>query len=222
MDQNSVSVNSVNQEKLVYKVLLNKSWNNDSPSISRPGVYRFSLPPIRDNTNSTHYNQCVIKLDKIVIGTLSAAGAPTLNPNPVWTGGAVADNLSAVMLNISIPSPQTISCATDGAAGQQNYTNKYRELIPCSFEYTGNFQGFQPEQGAANVTGSSYSIVHQSLNDGVMCANPFGTDLEVYFTLGYDTVNPLPIYRADAGTLGTDITDLFLQFTITMIPNRSQ
>ena len=192
MDQNSVSVNSVNQEKLVYKVLLNKSWNNDSPSISRPGVYRFSLPPIRDNTNSTHYNQCVIKLDKIVIGTLSAAGAPTLNPNPVWTGGAVADNLSAVMLNISIPSPQTISCATDGAAGQQNYTNKYRELIPCSFD------------------------------DGVMCANPFGGDVEVFFTLGYDTLNPIPIYRADAGTLGTDITDLFLQFTITMIPNRSQ
>ncbi len=66
---------------------------------------------------------------------------------------------------------------------------KYQELIPCFWEWRGNYQGIQTTNNGPPpvAVGNSYAIRHQPNSDnGVLCANPFGSRVNFSFILGAD------------------------------------
>tara|TARA_R100000773_G_scaffold22908_1_gene20219 strand:+ start:568 stop:1299 length:732 start_codon:yes stop_codon:yes gene_type:complete len=227
-------VHNIDEEKLKFKV--NVGVSNQA---GNHGDYSFDLPPITDLCNSNQYSQAIVKLDQIVISPISniAAGVAANNPNPVWstrfqTGvgpGATGSAVSNVLLTMSIPSRQSglTSNNNDNANiqfGQLYY--KFQELIPCFWEWRGNYQGIQTTNNNPPVAnGNSYAIRHKPNSDnGVLCANPFGSKVNFSFILGQDVgEDQLKLYLADANDAGVprnDITDISMQLTIILVPNK--
>ena len=142
-----VNVTSLDQEKKVFRVVISKG------SVPADyGTYRVNIPYPTDITNTNDYGQCVIHLDRIVIGCESNnAAAVTRAPNPVWTFfmNPGQNTLDAVVLNINLPSRQTTHSKTEILAGTETEINyKYQELIPLQAHFRGNYLGIEPGPGA--------------------------------------------------------------------------
>tara|TARA_R110002126_G_scaffold63474_1_gene162609 strand:+ start:125 stop:874 length:750 start_codon:yes stop_codon:yes gene_type:complete len=230
-------VHNIDEEKLVFKVVVGIAKNN-----SQHGAYKFNLPPITDLCNSNEYNQAIIKIDQIVIDPFSAliAGAAQNNDRPVWTdrlSGPTAaapfnntnTSISSVIMMMRLPSRQTGHAGTNmnsavNTRGVLYY--RFMELIPTFWEWRGNYQGIQlTNNGPPPVAnGNSYAIKHQPNNDGVLCANPFGSEIEFNFKNTADTEeNQLNLYLADHGDAALprdDITAITMQLSITLVPNK--
>ena len=99
-------------------------------------------------------------------------------------------------------------------------------MIPCFWEWRGNYQGIQTTNNNPPVAnGNSYAIRHKPNGDnGVLCANPFGSKVNFSFILGQDVgEDQLKLYLADANDAGVprnDITDISMQLTIILVPNK--
>tara|TARA_R110002124_G_scaffold130563_2_gene292485 strand:- start:992 stop:1750 length:759 start_codon:yes stop_codon:yes gene_type:complete len=235
-------VQNINEEKLKFKVIVGVQENP-----GQHGAYRFNLPPLTDLCNSNEYNQAVIKVDQVIIDPASEiiGGVAYNNARPLWTdrntgpgaGAAPFNNsesvVGGVMLTMRLPSRQTGSCATN-ISNDDRHSNLYyrfQELIPTFWTWRGNYQGVQTTNnnlggaGAVDADGNSYAITHKPNNDGVLCANPFGSEIEFNFKnpcdVDQDQVN---LYLADALDMTIpriDITRTMLQLSITLIPNRT-
>lgn len=233
-------VQNIQEEKLKFKVIV-----GIAPNSAQHGAYRFNLPPITDICNSNEYNQAIIKVDQVIIDPSSVlvAGVPQNNARPVWTDrntgsialpGASSLAIPAVMLTMRLPSRQTGSCATNlsNANRKSNLYYRFQELIPCFWTWRGNYQGIQTTNnnlggaGAVDADGNSYAITHKPNNDGVLCANPFGSEIEFNFKnpgdVDEDQVNLYLADALDAALPRNDITNTYLQLSITLIPNKTQ
>ncbi len=224
-------VDTIDEQVLVFKVIVAKK-----AKVEDFGNYDFDLPPLSDLTNSTGFNQAKIKLDQIVISPVSdiVAGVATNNSRPIWTDRLTlaafntGEAVATVILNLSLPSRQTTLSTNNpnNAVLSKNTTMyKYQELIPCFWEWRGNYQGIQTTNNGPPpvANGNSYAIRHQPNNNGVLCGNPFGSNIKFSFKEPYDALDAQPIYLADVANGANpreDITDICMQFTITMIPNK--
>mgnify|MGYP003116086268 CR=1 FL=1 len=227
-------VHNIDEEKLKFKV--NVGISNHSQN---HGDYSFDLPPLTDLCNSNEYSQAIIKLDQIVISPFSrsVAGVVSANPNPVWsdrfqTGvgpGATLVAISNVLLTMSIPSRQTGLTSNNNDNNNIQYGQlyyKYQELIPTFWEWRGNYEGIQTTNNNPPVAvGNSYAIKHKPNSDnGVMCANPFGSRVNFSFILGQDVgEDQNKIYLADVAdplVPRNDITDIAMQLSIILVPNK--
>lgn len=229
-------VHNIDEEKLVFRVIVSHAADPGTH-----GLYSFNLPPITDICNSNEYNQAVIKIDQVNISPTSyfVGLAIINNPNPVWTTATAGPGwppqteaaLSAVMLMLNLPSRQTGTTANnEGNANQQNHQIYYKhaELIPVEWKFRGNYSGIMPEQ-AAVPAGGSRAIYFSPNSDGVLCANPFGSEVRYNFKNPFDVGGDNEdLYLADAannpgaGVARDDITDISIQFTITLIPNKTR
>ena len=226
-------VHNIDEEKLKFKVNV-----GIAPSVENHGVYSFDLPPLTDLCNTNDYNQAIVRLDQIVISPFSrtAGGVPVNNPNPVWTDRftsaavAVETAVSNVLLTMSIPSRQSGLTSNNNDNGNTQYGQlyyKYQELVPCFWEWRGNYQGIQTTNNGPPpvANGNSYAIRHKPNSDnGVLCANPFGSRVNFSFILGADVEenqNKLYLTQINNGnTPRDDITEIALQLTIILVPNK--
>lgn len=226
-------VHNIDEEKLKFKVNV-----GIAPHPANHGEYSFDLPPLTDLCNTNDYNQAIVRLDQIVISPFSrtAGGVVTANPNPVWTNRftsaavAVESAVSNVLLTMSIPSRQSGLTSNNNENGNTQYGQlyyKYQELIPCFWEWRGNYQGIQTTNNGPPpvAVGNSYAIRHQPNSDnGVLCANPFGSRVNFSFILGADVEeNQLKLYLTQINNVNTprdDITEIALQLTIILVPNK--
>ena len=225
-------VHNIDEEKLKFKVNV-----GIAPHPENHGEYSFDLPPLTDLCNTNDYNQAIVRLDQIVISPFSrtAGGIVTPNPNPVWTNrftsaaAAVESAVSNVLLTMSIPSRQTGLTSNNNSNVNTQYGQlyyKYQELIPTFWEWRGNYQGVQPtNNNPPFVNGNSYAIRHKPNSDnGVLCANPFGSRVNFSFILGADVEeNQLKLYLTQINNGNTprdDITEISLQLTIILVPNK--
>ena len=233
-------VHNVDEEKLVFKAVVGIAAAN-----GQAGQYKFNLPPLTDICNSNEYQQAVIKLDQITISPFSALinNVAFNNSRPLWTDrftgpGAPAPPLnnsseafSALLLMMRLPSRQTGHATTNINNINQRSVLYYRytELIPCFWTWRGNYQGIQPINaiqggGPGAVAGNSFAITHQPNHEGILCANPFGSEIEFNFKnpgdIAEDQVNMYLADNADMNIPRDDITEINLQLTITLVPNK--
>ena len=206
-------VQNINEEKLKFKVIVGVQENS-----GQHGAYRFNLPPLTDLCNSNEYNQAVIKVDQVIIdpGSEIIGGVAYNNARPLWTDRNTGPGAGAAPFNNS-----------ESVVGGVMLTMR----LPSFWTWRGNYQGVQTTNnnlggaGAVDADGNSYAITHKPNNDGVLCANPFGSEIEFNFKnpcdVDQDQVN---LYLADALDMTIpriDITRTMLQLSITLIPNRT-
>lgn len=230
-------VHNIDEEKLVFKIVVGVARTD-----TQHGKYVFNLPPITDICNSNEYNQAIVKVDQIVISPFSAIinGGAVNNDRPVWTsrnfgpGAPLApfnnssEAVSAVMFMMRLPSRQTGHTGTNITNPNRSAQLYYRftELVPCFWNWRGNYQGIQPTNNGPPpvANGNSYAITHQPNHEGALCANPFGGEIEFNFKLPYDIQeDQVNLYLADSGDMTlprNDITEISLQMTITLVPNK--
>ena len=228
-------VHNIDEEKLKFKVNVGVG-----AVLTNHGNYSFDLPPLTDLCNSNEYNQAIVRLDQIVISPFSrtAGGVAINNANPVWTDrfqsgvgpAAIRTAVPNVLLTMSIPSRQSGLTSNNNDNNNTQYGQlyyKYQELIPCFWEWRGNYDGIQTTNNGPPpvANGNSYAIRHKPNSDnGVLCANPFGSRVNFSFILGQDVEeNQLKLYLADvndAAVPRNDITDISMQLTIILVPNK--
>ncbi len=231
-DNSAVRVQRVfelGEQKLVFKVIVSQAAVS-----TNHGVYSFDLPPLTDDTNSTEYNQAIMKLDTIIIDPISFSipGIPPNvenNANAVWTdretlAAGASVPFGGVILSMNLPSRncgRVVHNSGNPTLHNSNYYYKFQELIPAFWEFRGNYQGIYP--GGLGAVGNQYAIKHQPNHEGVLCANPFGSKISYNFNIPADIEAPKNIYLCDR-TNGTnprdDITRIDMQFTITLLKNK--
>ena len=228
-------VHNIDEEKLKFKVNV-----GIAATLLNHGNYSFDLPPLTDLCNSNEYNQAIVRLDQIVISPLSRniGGVVINNPNPVWTDrfttgigpNPVRIAVPNVLLTMSIPSRQTGLTSNNNDNNNTQYGQlyyKYQELIPCFWEWRGNYDGIQTTNNIAPgaAPGNSYAIRHKPNSDnGVLCANPFGSRINFSFIVGQDVEeNQNKLYLTDVNDAAlprNDFTDISMQLTIILVPNK--
>lgn len=211
---NSVSVHSIDEEKLKYRVII--AFDGGTVP-STEGSYQLVLPPLTAFGNSDHYDQALIKLDSVVCSTIDNAVA-----DQVWSvevGGArVRNKCPALEVRMNAPSAQTaLNTQTQAIAtgvGESQQGN-FRQLVPLRFVITGAGAAAL----AAATSPGNYSWIGDCESEGVMCGNPFGGQLRIQnrFPL---TDSLAYIVSHGAGAASADVGLYQYQFTITMIPRK--
>lgn len=217
---NSVSVTSIDEERLKFRVMVGIRAGAGFAVPRRAGEFQFDLPPLTNFGNSNHYNQCVMTCDALACH----AGAGLTNI-PVWTDGGGAVRIGAIDLHLDVPSSQ---CATNqqGVAAEAGtgllQIGGYRQLVPITANLIGNNDGRNVAGVAvapATVgTGMGcYCWSGSGVGEPILSANPFGNKVRI--TMEHVSLDR-PMYIADGGVLGVDVGIYSYQFTITMVPNK--
>ena len=217
---NSVQVLSIDEEKLKYRVLLCVNAGNSRP---KKGRYNFQLPPLSAFGNSDHYQQVKIHLDAFTCNCSNL-----LLADAVWditTGGGAHTFTRLNALEIVLDAPSTQSALNfqtslnpgDDGVGKTNHGG-FRQLVPLTLSLTGSSQATLTA-GLTNLADYAYLGVGLGNDDGIMCANPFGSQSTITLRFpGFDSLAYLASHAA--GPNSADIGTYYFQFTITMIPNR--
>ena len=225
---NSVSVHSIDEEKLKYRVII----AIDGGTVpSTDGSYQLVLPPLTAFGNSDHYDQALITLDSVVFSTIDNA-----TNDQVWSvnvgGVRVRNKCPAIEVRMNAPSSQTAlnTQAQNRATGVgESQQGNFRQLVPLRLELTGaGTAALLLDVGPAAPGGDSvgglsimgdYSWFGECGDDGVMCGNPFGGQLVI--TNRFPLTDSLAyIVSHAAGAASADIGLYQYQFTITMIPRQ--
>lgn len=219
-----VKINNIDVENKKFRLIVSKSLR-----IDQLGDYSVRIPFPTSITNSRKYKQALIKLETINIECISAPGTP--NPNPIWcsAGAAVGEAVGAVVLNANFGSKNSIQMNTHGAQLQEDYMYMYQELIPLMSHFRGNYQGIEPATGFNTapagpgaqpiVAGNSYQYVYSPPKDeGIVCANPFGTEMRYFFSIGSDQTKS-KVYLSDVANPppADDLTVLNMSFTVELL-----
>ena len=217
-----VRVNSIDEENKRFRIIITKGIEP-----VQFGDYSVSIPYPTDLTNSRKYKQCLMKLETITIGLLSdSQAAAVANPNPVWSspnggvGALVREPLDAVILNMGLPSKNTLRSHNAQAVNTQNHLYRYQELIPLNLKFRGNYQGLEPSPGGGGVAagGNSYAYSFSPPNEsGIITAIPFGTTINYYLTSPY-TNDSTKVYLAEIATNGLpDETRITMSWTVELL-----
>ena len=235
---NSVQVFSTDEEKLKFRVIvaIDGEQYRQAPAVPAAvfdgdGSYEIDIPVPTAIANSERYNQCLIKCD-----TFTAAASINSN-TPTWAtgigvtgaGGAndgVAIKGSAIELQLSVASGQ--SCASvinNDLAGNVDHLVQsgdksnpvvdiagYRQLIPGQIVNQGTGAAFTVGAGGQGWLGMMRDL------SPLLCANPFGQRLRIRFI---DPLSRAKMCIMNAlGLNNGDIGKYYLQFEITMVPNK--
>ena len=210
---NSVQVLSTSEESLKYRVI----WSNfaEVTSTSQKGIYSFNLPPPTSLANSHEYSQCVIKCDNFTAYTAAA------NVNPTWAIHGVATKIAAVELRLNIASAQTIrnkSVNPLELGVGNNLSSGFCQSIPLQIVNIGDSATATPSAGGYGWVGIGSGI---STTDPLLCANPFGQNINITFGTVFSTSDP--VYLSDSTALAAtgDSGIYSAQFTIELIKNSS-
>ena len=217
-----VRINSIDEENKRFRVIMTKA-----ASPAKLGSYSITIPYPTDLTNSRKFKQCLMKLETITIGLLSdSANALTANPNPVWcepngaVGALVREPLDAVILNMGLPSKNTLRSHKADDAPTENNLYRYQELIPLQLNFRGNYQGLEPSPGGGGVAagGNSYAYSFSPPNEtGIITAIPFGREINFYLSSPF-TVAAARVYLADIASVGlADETRITMSWTIELL-----
>ena len=228
----SVNVIALDEEKLKFRVIVVFDGDavNTTPS---KGNYNFVIPPLTSFGNSDHYHSALIKLDNATIGTTDMEV-----DDQVWDiilpGGAHQMNkVNAIEVRLNAPSSQTAlnQSVFAGSAGVgTTIQGNFKQLVPLELKLTGSGAGAlalglgPAAPGGDSASGlsvmSNYTWCGDCSNsEGIMCGNPFGSQLTLSNRFpGLDS--PTYIVSHAAGAASVDVGLYQYQFTITMIPNR--
>ena len=189
------------------------------------------------------------------------------NLEPCWINNNAVrgSTVPGVILNFSIPSPQIAKvngnmeqlAGTSGMPGAPvnpggsiYFESLYRlqELVPCNWVPRQNFSGtgflyrgvtIAAGPGAANEFQNNHMISYNTSgsDEGLLCANPFGQDINLFITSATDFVGLNKIYLSNdelaaadpngipgriAGGFTTfkDITEIVVEFYVEMVENK--
>lgn len=221
---NSVSVTSIDEERLKFRVIL--GVDAVAKVSSRPGQYNFDLPPLTSFGNSNHYNQCVMSCDGVSFKVQN-----NIN-DAVWTDGANFTKMDSIELKASCPSSQTGAIKRIGVNDYDEvYYGQFRQMIPLKCNLIGNIDGtiaaigaIAVPLGAANNTGlfgtGCYAWQGVGLGEPVLSGNPFGDTLTLTLTDPSFPFSSTRLVSAATGVGGIDQGTYAFQFTITMVPNK--
>ena len=221
---NSVSVSSIDEERLKFRVICGINAANHPPG--RIGEYKFELPPLTSFGNSNHYNQCTMTCDCVSFGVQDG-----LILDPTWSDGATFGRIDCIELKADVPSAQT--GAVRRSVGQnvdQHLYGQFRQMIPLKCNLIGGSDGRIvsagivpiPIGGGANngLFGTGpYAWQGEGKGDPTLSANPFGDTLTL--TLSHPAFfASLKLVSHAAGAGSGDEGSYSFQFTITMVPNK--
>ena len=210
---NSVKVLSIDEERLKFRVIVGIEAGTAVPA--RLGTYTLELPPLTSFGNSNHYKQCTINLD----GMCCYAVAPL--EQAAWSDGGAVGRVGALEVQLDVPSSGTLSnkqlLAAEAGTGT-NIIGRFQQLVPLSLNIIGNTTGLVTSVvGGADVGIGSRAWSGVGFGEAIMCANPFGSKVEISLRRP-DAPNNL--HLAAIGALGVDVGAYSFQFTVTMIPNK--
>jgi len=216
----SVSVLSIDEEKLKYRVLLSIDAQNSRP---QKGRYNFVLPPLSSFGNSNHFQQCKIHLDAFSCNAINAVVNDMIWDVTVVGGVHTPAKVGCLEITLDAPGAQSalnhqtdVNPGDDGV-GKMNQGG-FRQLVPIQLTLNGGLGGALTA-GLTNLGEYSYTGIQMGADDGIMCANPFGSQSTVGIRFpGLDSLAYLISNAAGANT--ADVGLYNFQFTITMIPNR--
>jgi len=213
----SVSVFSVDEERLKYRVIC--AIDADQPAIVRntQGTYQVNFPIPTAFANNRNYNQCLIKCDSFVAQTDQGVNDPS------WEGerGNNLLKIPAIEIKLSIPSSQTtlnsIGTANQIASGGSPLIGGFRQLMPLQIVNVGDTAGAAVAAGGFAWTAIGSGV---AATDPLLCANPFGQKITVNLR---DVITDTNIWLGSAAQHAAgnfiDRGSYIFQFTITMIPN---
>jgi len=229
----SVSVFSVDEERLKYRVIISAGVIGAG---DHKGEFEAYIPPPTAFANSNNYNQAIIKVDSFTatpIDTIADAtwtdnGVPARASPPVPAVPAALAKLGGVMIRANVGSSQPQSIKIDNAAslaiGGDNQVAGFRQFLPFQLVNVGT-TGAGAAAAGPSPTAEGFSWVGIgsgiSATDPILSANPFGQ--KVKFSL-INPVNDSKVWLVSAaggggGPAGNNVGEYNLQLTITMIPN---
>jgi len=212
---NSVSVTSIDEERLKFRVIL--GVDAVAKVSSRPGQYDFDLPPLTSFGNSNHYNQCKMTCDGVSFKVQDNID------DAVWTDGANFHKMDSIELKATCPSSQTGAIKRIGVNDfDELYYGQFRQMIPLRCNLIGNDDGtiVAASPGPAlNGTGC-YAWQGEGLGEPVLSGNPFGDTLTLTLTDPSFPFGSTRLVSFATGVGGIDQGTYAFQFTITMVPNK--
>jgi hypothetical protein len=212
---NSVNVTSIDEERLKFRVLCGFDCGAGNAVPQRFGSYILELPPLTAFGNSNHYNQCTINLDGI-----SCTSKPAAGEQVSWSNGVAQGKVSALEVSLDTPSSGTLvnKQLTLAEAGTgKNNIGRFNQMVLLQLNKVGKADGTTQSLVAGNDVGTGASAWQGvGLGDAIMCANPFGRQVEINFRRS-DLQDKLAL--AQFGFPAVDVGIYSLQFTITMVPN---
>lgn len=213
---NSVNVISIDEERLKFRVICGFDCSALAAVPQRFGSYVLDLPPLTSFGNSNHYNQCTINLD----GLSCHAAVPGVGQAVCWSNGVGNVKVSSLEVSLDTPSSGTLvnkQFLPAEAGTGRNIIGRFQQLVPIQLVVIGNSNGTTQSLVGGNDIGTGASAWQGvGLGGPIMCANPFGRQVEINFRRS-DLDDRLAL--AEFGFAGVDVGIYSLQFTISMIPN---
>lgn len=218
---NTVNVLSVDEERLKYRAII-----HCANTAARFGQFNIIIPPPTAFANSSHYNQCVIKIESFTATPFPGANSEIA----AWTDerSVAMTKLGGIIIGIDVGSSQVVSTKlttlADIAEKGTSSVGGFRQFLPLQIVNTGTIvaapgaprpgevQGPSPTAFGFTWTGIGSGIAS---TEGILSANPFGSQLQIRL------INPATgknCYLTGA-PLNQDFGDYNLQISITMIPN---
>jgi len=218
---NTVNVLSVDEERLKYRAIIHCSDLG-----ARKGQFNILIPPPTAFANSSHYNQCVVKIESFTATPFPGDDSEIA----AWhaDGNATMIKLGGIIIGIDVGSSQVVSTKltslADVAEKGTSSVGGFRQFLPLQIVNTGTIvavpgnpqpgevQGPSPTAFGFSWTGIGSGIAS---TDGILAANPFGSVLTVRMI---DPSSGKNCYLTNAPA-NDDFGNYNLQISITMIPN---
>ena len=218
---NTVNVLSVDEERLKYRAIV---------SCTEVGAVggRFSilLPPPTAFANSSHYNQCVMKIEAFTATPFSGVGGNLA----IWANNGIGPlgrlKLGGVIIGIDVGSGQVVTSKISSVPEllQKGVPSLggFRQFLPIQIVNTGTIDTINPDPlEAPGPTPTPYGFTWTGIgsgissSDGVLAGNPFGQVLTIRMI---DPTTGKDCYLSTDGN-GADIGTYNFQISVTMIPN---
>ena len=216
---NSVNVISIDEERLKFRVLCGFDCEAGNAVPQRFGSYLLDLPPLSAFGNSNHYNQCTINLDGISCTGVAAAGEQVS-----WSNGVGHGKASALEVSLDTPSSGTLvnKQLTPAEAGTgRNNIGRFNQMVLLQLNKVGKADGTTQSLVAGVDVGTGASAWQGvGLGGAIMCANPFGRQVEINFRSTSHAPAQDKLALTQFGFPAIDVGIYSLQFTITMVPNK--
>lgn len=213
----NVNVKSVENGREIYRMILAQTpaFRASPAKENRGGEYTFNIPPLRDNANSTHYNNAYVKVNKLVLDPMSVFngvagignnqndrviwcnGGPMSEVAPTPAGATPLFTIPAVNLTLDIGAPGIgfvgdTNSLLGNAAGELDIFYKHQTLCPLKKRSKGSLDGTE---------GITTSVAAQQTRFTTCGTIEFGSNLpDPFLTIGTGPVIPGPLEQpADVG-----------------------
>ena len=162
----NVNVKSIENGRETYRIILAQTpaFRANAAKENRGGEYTFNIPPLRDNANSSHYNQAFVKVNKLILDPMSVFnGVPVIGNNQndrvIWcNGGPMSDvnptpagqtplfSVPAINLTLDIGAPGVgfvgdTNGIVAGGGGDTDIFYKHQTLCPLKKRSKGSLDG---------------------------------------------------------------------------------